>query len=341
MTRLLLYLHPVDLPGTLPKGHVPVFPLFTGVSRLEYKPDAFNFKLLSKPVKEILSLPNHQKTFAELCDDRAIELNKQVDKLYVMWSGGIDSTIAVTAILRNWSKQDLEKVTVLCNIDSIKENKPFFSFIAKNFKIELSDSNIESRLKEGFVLTGEMGDQVFGSDVPISTAKQAEDILFEDYETSAVKMYNAIKAGYGESYFELYRPIADEAPFKLKTIFDWCWWLNDTQKWQHIQLRTFASTTWKDPGRWQHKLLHFFDTDDFQIWSIHNHDKKIKQSWQSYKYIGKEYVIDYTKDSSFNNKLKLPSLQNIFIGGAFNWSIDEEWKFLNKEQTEQRMRHGN
>ena len=337
-TKLLLYLNPVELPGMLPKGHMPVFPFFTGVSRLNYKPDAFNFKQIAEPVSNIVKLPNHKKTFADICNERAIELSKLPGCLYVMWSGGIDSTVAITAILKNWSTEDLKRVVILCNNDSIKENKNFFSVIAKNFKVETSTDKIEEMLKLGYVLTGEMGDQILGSDVPISTAKQGEEILFENFETSALKMYSAINQEYAQGYFDKYRPIVDEAPFKIKTIFDFCWWLNFTQKWQHIQLRTFASKSWTDPGRWQARLLHFFDTIDFQVWSIHNHDKKIKTTWHSYKYIAKDYVIDYTKDQSFENKLKLPSLQNLFIGNDFNWAIDEEWNFLNKDQTIERMK---
>jgi hypothetical protein len=338
MLKLLLYLNPVEVPSRLPKGHMPVFPFFTGVSRLNYKPDAFNFKLLSTPVSDIVKLPNHKKTFADICNERAIELLKLQGRLYIMWSGGIDSTVAITAILKNWPTEDLKRVVVLCNNDSIKENKKFFPFIAKNFKVETSTDKIEELLKLGYVLTGEMGDQILGSDVPISTAKQGEEILFENFETNALKMYSAINSEYAQGYFDKYRPIVDEAPFKIQTIFDFCWWLNFTQKWQHIQLRIFASKSWSDPSRWQNRLLHFFDTTDFQVWSIHNHDKKIKKSWHSYKYIAKEYVIEYTKDQSFMDKLKLPSLQNLFLGNDFNWSIDEEWNFLDKAQTLERMK---
>lgn len=337
-TKLLLYLNPVELPGMLPKGHMPVFPLFTGVSRLNYKPDAFHFKCLSSPISDILKIPNHNKTFATACDERAMELLKLPGKLYVMWSGGIDSTVVITAILRTWPTADLERVTVLCNNDSIKENKNFFIVIAKKFKIEISTDKIEPLLASGHIVTGELGDQILGSDVPISTAKQGEEILFEDYETGAPKMYSAIDRATALEYFDKHRPIVDEAPFKIKTVFDFCWWLNITQKWQHVQLRIFASKSWTNPGKWQHKLLHFFDTVDFQVWSIHNHDKKIKTSWHSYKYIAKEYVVDYTKDQSFMNKLKLPSLQNLFISNDFNWAIDEEWNFLNKDQTIERMK---
>ena len=337
-TKLLLYLNPVELPGMLPKGHMPVFPLFTGVSRLNYNPDAFYFKCLSLPISDILKISNHNKTFADICNERAVELSKLPGPLYVMWSGGIDSTVAITAILKNWSAEDIKRVVVLCNNDSIKENRNFFPLIAKNFKVETSTDKIEEMLKLGYVLTGELGDQILGSDVPISTAKQGEEILFEKFETGALKMYSAINPEYAQGYFDRYRPIIEEAPFKIKTVFDFCWWLNITQKWQHVQLRILASKSWTNPSKWQHKLLHFFDTVDFQVWSIHNHDKKIKTSWHSYKYIAKEYVVDYTKDQSFMNKLKLPSLQNLFTSNDFNWAIDEEWNFLNKAQTLERMK---
>ena len=336
-TKLLLYLNPVELPGMLPKGHMPVFPFFTGVSRLNYKPDAFEFKQIAEPISDLVVLPNHKKSFAMVCDERAVELSKLPGTLYIMWSGGIDSTVVVTSILKNWSAEDLKRVVILCNSDSIKENRNFFAVIAKKFKIETSTDKIEELLKLGHVLTGEMGDQIFGSAF-ISTVEHGEEIMFEDFEKGAPRMFSIISKEYGQSYYDKHVPIVDEAPFKIKTVFDFCWWLNFTQKWQHIHLRTLASKSWTNPAQWQHRLLHFFSTIDFQIWSMHNHDKKIKTSWHSYKYTAKEYVIEYTKDQSFMNKLKLPSLQNLFLGNDFNWSIDENWNFLDKAQTLERIK---
>ena len=44
------------------------------------------------------------------------------------------------------------------------------------------------------------------------------------------------------------------------------------------------------------KLVHFFDSTEFQLWSMNNPDKKIKDTLDSYKWIAKDYIYDYTND---------------------------------------------
>ncbi len=343
MTKLMLYLSPIarELTGMLPKGHMPVFPFYTSVSRLNYKPDAFEFKLMSEPASEIINRPNHNLSFSDICDNRSIEINQVDGRIFVMWSGGIDSTTVLASILKNWSSADRERVTVLCNYDSIKENKGFFPFVSKNFTIENSTHDIESFLKQGHVVTGELGDQLFGFDFGPFIDLWGFSILEQPWQEVVPRMFNTISADHGASYFEKYKPILEESPFEIKKTFDFWWWLNFSQKWQHVKLRTLATKSWTNPKIYFPKLINFFDTVDFQVWSVNNHDKKIKNSWLSYKYESKEYVIDYTKDQTYMNKLKLQSLQNLFIGTEFHWSIDEEWNFLDKEQTLLRLRNQN
>jgi uncharacterized protein YqkB len=52
----------------------------------------------------------------------------------------------------------------------------------------------------------------------------------------------------------------------------------------------------------------FFGTDDFQIWSMLNHDLKLKDTPQSYKYVMKDIIWDFDKnDSYYDNKVSEPS----------------------------------
>jgi hypothetical protein len=336
MTKLLLYLNPQGdaLEGLLAKGRMPVFPFYTTVSRLNYKPDSFDCKQYAKPLSEITRLPNHNMTFGECCELRATELLQLTGNIYVMWSGGIDSTSLLVSILKMWPKQDLDRVTVLCDNNSIKENRNFFSIVAKNFKILPTTDNIENYCKLGHVLTGEIGDQLFGSDM-VGKCVEAwgDEVIDTDWRIVAPKVFELFSPKYGKEAYDNYRNIVNEAPFELKSTQDFFWFLNFTQKYQHVQLRTLVTTRWSDPKTYFPKVIAFFDTDYFQVWSIHNQSKKIKSTWLSYKYTAKEYIVDYTKDTSYLNKLKINSLQNIYMGFQFHWSIDEEWNFLNKEET--------
>jgi hypothetical protein len=340
MTKLLLYLNPSGnfLDGLLPKGSMPVYPFYTTVSRLKYKPDSFDCKLYSKPLVDIVALPNHRLSFANCCDQRAVELLQLSGNIYVMWSGGIDSTALLVAILKNWPGTELDRVTVLCDNHSIKENRNFFKIVVNNFKILPSTNNLEQYCKLGYVITGELNDQLFGSDV-VGTCVEAfgDTAIQSEWKVVAPKIFELLSPQYGAKCYDNYKNIVSESPFELKTTHDFFWFLNFTQKWQNVQLRTLMVTTWTDTKTYFPKLIAFFDTEYFQVWSIHNQDKKIKHTWLSYKYIAKEYIIEYTKDSSFINKPKIPSLPNLFIGTQFHWSIDEDWNYLTKDETMLRL----
>ena len=342
MNKLLIVLRPFaeDLKPYLPGNMMPIIPFYTSVSRLNYKPDVFDFKLITDYVPTLTAMPNHNLSFSDVCDKRAIELLNSNEKIFVMWSGGIDSTTVLVAILKNWPASEFFRITVLCNTDSIKENKSFFHIIVKHFKTEVSSVNIESFLKRGIVVTGEFGDQMFGADGVGKCIKiWGEDVINRSWKDIVPVQFTKQSPTNGLATFENYLPIIYESPFEIETVQDFYWWLNFTQNWQHIKLRTLMSKTWSNPKLYFPKLIHFFESTDFQIWSLHNHDKKIKDSWDSYKFTAKDYISSYTGNTDYDSKLKVLSLQNLYYGSEMHWGIDEDWNYLNKEETLQRVKN--
>lgn len=342
-SRLILFTNPWvnSIADKLPANAMPIFPFYQSVSRLQYKPDAFDCKLMCEPVADIISLPNHNKSFAELADERALQLKQLPGTVFVMWSGGIDSTVVLTSILRTWAPGDLSKLVVLCNNDSIKENPNFFKMIAsKGVTIKSSSANFEQYLKYGYIVTGELGDQTFGSDIVGACVREYGDSAINmPWQELAPKIFDKFSSDHGPAAFENYKHIVTEAPFELVTTQDFFWWLNFTQKWQHVKYRSLCVANWKNPKETFKNLFHFFDTVDFQVWSIHNHHTmKIKDTWASYKFTAKEYIVNFTKDDSYLSKLKVPSLQNLYLGQDLTWAIDEHWNFLTKEEALTRIR---
>lgn len=340
-TRLLNYLHTsgANLEGHLGPNMMAKYPFYSSVSRCKHKVDPFYNLQTSETIEELLALDNHSYTFDQVTDLRATELLSLPEEIFVMWSGGIDSTIVVVSLLRNWPRQDLDRVTILCNTDSIRECPEFFKIIAKNFRIETTHPYLEDFLKRGYVLTGEHGDQIFGSDMPLEMIKRiGEYTLWEPWQKIGPAFFSRMSPSHGIATFNNYAQLVPEAPFELVTVRDFFWWVNFTQKWQHIRYRLLMSDTWTDPKKYFPKVVHFFDSVEYQLWSIHNHDKKIKTTWASYKYAGKDYVVEYTKDAGFHDKQKVISLQNIYVGTKFNYAIDENWQFLSLDECIKRIR---
>src|SRR4051812_43740400 len=98
------------------------------ISRLKYCPDAFYFSPAAESVEQLISMPQENLSWDECCFRRAeslLRLNK--DKYYVSYSGGIDSTAILVAILETWPQEALDKVVVLLSKTSVEENPTFFN----------------------------------------------------------------------------------------------------------------------------------------------------------------------------------------------------------------------
>ena len=132
-----------------------------------------------------------------------------------------------------------------------------------------------------------------------------------------------------EQLAEVITEQVDSAPIEIKTIFDLFWWCNFCFKWQDVDSRmifTFTTNTeWKS-------TLSFFNTEDFQRWSIANHDIKHGGTWETYKQPAKEYINKYIKDENYRkNKTKEPSLIKILQGAT-----DEKYNFAYRVKRRER-----
>lgn len=71
-----------------------------------------------------------KRPFEELCNERARELLMRADALgssiYVLWSGGIDSTLVLVSLLKNASTAQKKNIVVLLSEESIGENPRFY-----------------------------------------------------------------------------------------------------------------------------------------------------------------------------------------------------------------------
>lgn len=282
-----------DIVHILNVSKKPVFQattsLMTGivtVSRLKYKPDLM-------PVKSICPLPqdlNYTKNFADTTIERGAEIWQQHavnDELNLLWSGGIDSTVALTSLLMNCKAN--QKINVFCNINSINENSSFYSKLLKNKNVNLVNSSNMPENKPMTCITGELGDQIFGSDLLFKIVNTIGiEALKEDYEKVILRIFiGRCGEQWGSYLFKRYQPIVEEAPFKIKTSFDFVWWWNFTQKWQCVKFRKNCLTASNINS------VHFFESESYQKWSINNHSEKIGNTVQSYKMPAKQFIYSY------------------------------------------------
>ena len=274
------------------------------------------------------------KTFEECCMDAAKNLWSLGKPIELFWSGGIDSSGALIALLETKSKNDVFNIRY--TQDSIDEFPLMWEKMVKDkndplsHKEMLDDSLFENH--DIIKVTGECGDQCFGSDALHKNLHRHDDdweTIFswskdEIFHNQPVELRNNIseeefiqrKVAISEILFDN----VDDAAIEVKTIFDLYWWMNFCFKWQDVDSRmifTFSSTAeWKS-------TISFFNTENFQKWSIVNHDIKHGGTWETYKQPAKEYINKYIKDETYRkNKTKEPSLIKVLAG-----SVDGEYNY--------------
>lgn len=314
---------------------VDAYPYTNMVNRIvKHKLDPFIVDTPVETIDQLKKFPYKGQSFEEICLERALWFKEQPQHKYIMWSGGIDSTMVVISFLKTHDYKDLENVSILASSESINEFPEFWNDIVLIFKNRILSSHfhVETYLKKGIVITGEFGDQIMGSDV-INTInhRYGEEAIFMPWQAVMPALYNDLFGP--NTMIEKYAPLIDHSLYPITTAYDWCWWFNFTNKWNMVKYRLLQKHGWKDPKNTFKNLHHFFDTIDFQLWSMHNPQYKVGNTHNSYKFLPKNIIVNFTGYTDYLNKPKIGSLYRIWSVKGLNIAVDTEFNFLNMEQT--------
>jgi hypothetical protein len=109
-------------------------------------------------------------TFSEASDSQAMDYARRIDenneKFAIMYSGGIDSTIITTALIKNLTKEQLKNVAICTSVQAVVENPNYWrKFIFGKFKIIDSMINkYDMLLEQGYTpVTADDGDCIHGT----------------------------------------------------------------------------------------------------------------------------------------------------------------------------------
>lgn len=296
-----------------------------------YMHDRSNTLLNDENIKTLTPLPaseeNNNLDIDSLFFNRANEIFKTVEnnekKIYVLWSGGIDSTSTLISLLK--IVNDYNRIVILANIKkSISEYERFYNEFIKD-KIQVINLNpinwasiVNECIKTGVIVTGECGDQIFGSD--------------NYYEYDSKHLTNNWKNYYNSNTIEFFEehnlknPTMTNGEVSLKNFL---WWNNITLKYQDVQLRIIYSGV-KD-AIINKNFFNFFDSPEWNSYSlmVDPEERMHKTNIKTYKEPLKRYIRDFTKDDDYYvNKLKVPSLQQLHgikYAKKPYFYIDEKW----------------
>lgn len=266
------------------------------------------------------------KSFSDICDERAVFLMEKARrdnrKIAIMYSGGIDSTVILCAFLKNCSENDVrERLLVLLSDHSIIENPNFYNnYIVKYLNCASSFKFPYFLGNDDYILiSGENADQLFGSQVVAKfIAYRSFDYLFTPLENASTEITDWIRLKlkdehkkYAEHYWLMFKKLCDSAPIAIDNVYKFFWWINFTNKWQSVYVRILPYAKNRGNIKLEDNYTTFFSPEEFQLWSLNNPDNLVKESLDNVKFIAKDYILDFNKDTSYYKKPKVGSLTNI------------------------------
>lgn len=335
---------PLFLPG-VEKILLPA-PFCRAISRIDHKFDLFRYKLASEYLPELIRQTKNSLSWEECCEKRALDLLKlDRERYYLSYSGGIDSTVAITAMLKHWPAAAKKRISIFLSHESIRENPSFYQNYLSDMHLISSFENISNKiLKENALfITGELGDQLFGSDILAKGSElYGDESLFKSYKDFVIPYLEANRTlqtrENAQQVYEKLQPIVNEAPFEIKTTHDFFWWYNFSQKWQYVKFRFFEKESWDLNCHYGSHIQHFFDDVEFQKWSLLNHSLKIRDSWKSYKWAAKNYLYEFTSDPLQMNLMKVQSLKNNYFFTRKRIAVDENYQEMTYEDLKKYVR---
>jgi uncharacterized CHY-type Zn-finger protein len=348
MTKRLLYYNPhrLNQPASQRLPGIRRFSqLFAVIDRTISLVDRTHTLTLPVGVHSLFPLPALiplARTFEDLCNERAVELLRRAEalnvRLYVFWSGGIDSTLVLVSLLKNATPRQLTNLVVLMSQESISEYPKFYNEYIRG-KLQVDSSVMFPYLLGGrhLVVNGEHNDQLFGSDmVGKLVVRFGAEVMHRPYDRDLFfRFFDGNINDRDATNFSLdrFEQLRAAAPVPITTNYLHLWWISFAMKWQAVFMRTLAYTSPRqvsniDLGYLNTYYAPFYCTDAFQLWSMTNLDQKIKDKWSTYKWVCKDIIYDFTKDADYrDNKIKRGSLYFLLLQQTPYYFIDANMTF--------------
>jgi hypothetical protein len=282
-------------------------PLFSAswmLDRTELTTIPFNTEILKD--NKLHYFDNYNIDLIESISHSANDLINEGKKIFIMWSGGIDSTLMVIAFLLNNVPND--QVIIVCNNDSIRENFKFYSeHIRKKFSLmstELLIQQAKNQIMNGIILQADHADLIFSS----SLGKIMESLFGEKYLNLKLTKENLFpfleKQKYDEQskhcFYELVLETSKKSPIEIKTIRGFAWWYSFNFRWQHNREKFKARINPNNDYRT------FFSHKEIQKWSVKNLMNRIDLDDKTEF---RKIIKDFTGDIEYSQyKIKWPSV---------------------------------
>lgn len=254
-------------------------------------------------------IPDHWDFF-DICMIRAKELLSMNKHITVLWSGGLDSTLALFSLIRQATS--LDQISVLCTFESIIESGTMFDRLIKDSGIRvkfdqtrtvrsLPYSYDQEDLSQLYV-TGGCGDQLFGKPVSLqNTSSSYTDPWYTGFE---------------QHFLDIIEPSIQFSHRPINTVRDFRWWVFFNHTWTTALYDDLVGK----PTHVCERIQSFYATPEFQKWAIHTptyYENNDKYRWPAKQALSK--LIDYP----YYIQHKTKSM-------GITWQFSKDWYMLDK-----------
>jgi hypothetical protein len=252
------------------------------------------------PIGEITT----PKTVAEIFESRSLDLKNKIGSrdIYVLWSGGIDSTAVLVSLLIHFPHSQIK---VIMSLESVAEYPEFYTQHILN-KLDIFEFSytrpstlpslidlMKEKVKVGVLVTGELGNVVAS---PSGKKFLNEMWNIESLNTPIMKFMDANT----EKIIALF-------PY-IETLSDYLTWENSTFSYHHRQFRLPRACP---DFILEKNMFHMFDC---KLWNDYMLYTPVDTKWPGLlpgkdRLPIKQYIFDY--DGNYNyllNKTKVASL---------------------------------
>lgn len=299
------------------------------VDRTEQTQSPFRTEILSEHKLKSFTVKNVD--LEQALYDRAKAIISTNKKIFLAWSGGIDSTLCLCSLISAGIESD--QLTVSLNNDGIREN-PFFynNFILPNYQLVSSEKFsqiLKYRKLDGIFINGDPADALLGIDMAIPMYKKfGKEFLklpctrknITNYFTSA-----GMNQKSADCWYDFFMFSSSCSPRSLETVYDFSWWCTFNHRWQtaNEKIRTRYET--------DIEYLKFFNNDDFINWSVNQSFPEVLHH-SDFKKSFKEIIFKFDKNREyFEKKIKLESVSNNVLSGNFSAVLNDSSRIKFKD----------
>lgn len=325
---------------TLPGTFSPLRHLHSRTRKLETPWD------LSQRVCPIPPVIGSDTDFTRVMDSTATRVAGKIvadDKIpYFAWSGGIDSTCALVALLKTGNQNFLNRLIIMCNQHSVMENSYFYhQYIKGKFPIVDIDHNIATEYTYDKIvfLDGHVGDHIFGGSNKILAKmlakKEIDRLSLKWRNTDIYKLCHEIYPGSPKDIDVLTELTIDSikhSPVDIVTVHDFIWWARFDMHVQDVLMMhvipKVAHLTPQQSQVFYNNSVRIFAEPEMQVWSMISLEQRQSQLLLDPKYSPKKYIYDFDKnDLYFAHKTKQTS--SVKSSEDARWAtlvaIDSSW----------------